>query len=111
MVLAFSDGFGTALGRGAGAIAAYTALGLVLLLIGFFAVDVTTPGRLTSIIKTGRNANATLLGAQTVIGHDSVIGSNVWLTQPVEPNTTVVLEKPRLRMRGGKQDEFQPEET
>jgi len=56
-------------------------------------------------------ANATLLGGQTVIGHDSVIGSNVWLTQPVESNTTVVLEKPRLRMRGGKQDEFQPEET
>ena len=45
-------------------------------------------------------ANATILGGQTVIGHDSVIGSSVWLTHSVDPHTTVVLEKPRLRMRG-----------
>ena len=54
-------------------------------------------------------ANATLLGGQTVIGHDSVIGSSVWLTSPVAPHTTVMLEKPKLNMRGGKHDEFQPE--
>lgn len=47
-------------------------------------------------------ANATLLGGQTVIGHDSVIGSSVWLTQSVAPHTTVMLEKPGLRMRGDK---------
>jgi serine O-acetyltransferase len=34
-----------------------------------------------------------------VIGHDSVIGSSVWLTHSVAPNTTVVLEKPKLKMR------------
>jgi serine O-acetyltransferase len=45
-------------------------------------------------------ANATILGGLTVIGHDSVIGSSVWLTHSVEPHTTVVLEKPKLRMRG-----------
>ena len=45
-------------------------------------------------------ANATVLGGKTVIGHDSVIGSSVWLTHSVEPHTTVVLEKPKLRMRG-----------
>jgi len=44
-------------------------------------------------------ANATVLGGQTVIGHDSVIGSSVWLTKSIEPHTTVVLEKPRLRIR------------
>lgn len=44
-------------------------------------------------------ANATVLGGQTTIGHDSVIGSNVWLTGSVEPRTTVSLEKPRLRIR------------
>ncbi len=44
-------------------------------------------------------ANATILGGRTVIGHDAVIGSNVWLTRSVEPNTTVVLEKPKLKMR------------
>jgi len=44
-------------------------------------------------------ANATILGGATVIGHDCVIGSNVWLTRSVQPHTTVVLEKPKLRMR------------
>ncbi len=45
-------------------------------------------------------ANATILGGITRIGDDSVIGSSVWLTRSVEPGTTVVLERPRLRMRG-----------
>ena len=45
-------------------------------------------------------ANATVLGGRTVIGHHSVIGSSVWLTQSLEPHTTVVLEKPRLKIRG-----------
>jgi serine O-acetyltransferase len=45
-------------------------------------------------------ANATVLGGATRIGHDSVIGSNVWLTRSVDPRTTVVLERPKLRIRG-----------
>ena len=45
-------------------------------------------------------ANATILGGATRIGHHSVIGSNVWLTRSIDPHTTVVLEKPKLRMRG-----------
>jgi serine O-acetyltransferase len=40
-------------------------------------------------------ANATVLGGGTRIGHDSVIG-----TRSVDPHTTVVLERPKLRMRG-----------
>jgi len=44
-------------------------------------------------------ANATVLGGDTVLGHDSVIGSSVWLTRSIKPNTTVVLEKPKLRIR------------
>lgn len=44
-------------------------------------------------------ANATILGGDTVVGHDAVIGSSVWLTHSVAPNTTVVLEKPKLKMR------------
>ncbi|GAB3342501.1 hypothetical protein GCM10027299_57360 [Larkinella ripae] len=34
-------------------------------------------------------ANATILGGRTVVGHDSVIGGNVWLTQSVEPYSLV----------------------
>jgi serine O-acetyltransferase len=45
-------------------------------------------------------ANATILGGETVVGHHAVIGSNVWLTQSVDPNTVVSLEKPSLRIRG-----------
>jgi uncharacterized membrane protein YjfL (UPF0719 family) len=78
MVLAFSEGFGTALGKGAGAIAAYTALGLILLIIGFFAVDVATPGRLTTIIRTGRNANATLLAVCGMAGVALVVAASIF---------------------------------
>ncbi len=44
-------------------------------------------------------ASATVLGGRTVVGHDSVIGSSVWLTHSVHPHTTVVMEKPELRIR------------
>ena len=44
-------------------------------------------------------ANATVLGGATIIGHDAVIGSSVWITRSVDPHTTVILEKPKLRMR------------
>lgn len=44
-------------------------------------------------------ANATILGGNTVVGHDSVIGSSVWLTYSVDPHTTVLLEKPKLKLR------------
>jgi len=44
-------------------------------------------------------ANATILGGATLIGHDAVIGSSVWITRSVEPHTTVMLEKPRLKIR------------
>jgi serine O-acetyltransferase len=46
-------------------------------------------------------ANATILGGATTIGARSVIGSNVWLTQSVAPDTVVVLEKPALRLKAG----------
>ena len=44
-------------------------------------------------------ANATILGGDTVIGKGAVIGSNVWITQSVAPQTVVTLEKPSLRFR------------
>ena len=44
-------------------------------------------------------ANATILGGDVVVGRDSVVGSNVWLTKSVEPRSTIVIEKPRLVVR------------
>ena len=49
-------------------------------------------------------ANATILGGRTTVGHHSVIGSSVWITRTVSPHTTVVLEKPELKVRGPKID-------
>jgi serine O-acetyltransferase len=54
-------------------------------------------------------ANATILGGRTVVGHHAVIGSSVWITASVAPHTTVVLEKPNLRVRSGMVDELRPE--
>ena len=53
-------------------------------------------------------ANATILGGRTVIGEGSVIGSSVWITSSVASNTTVVLEKPKLRVKEDA-DELSPE--
>lgn len=44
-------------------------------------------------------ASATILGGKTVVGHDSVVGSSVWLTESIDPFTTVTMEKPSLKMR------------
>jgi serine O-acetyltransferase len=51
-------------------------------------------------------ANATVLGGQTLIGHDSVIGSSVWLTRSVEPHSTVTMESPNLHIRGAQADDL-----
>jgi len=40
-------------------------------------------------------ANATVLGGKTIVGHDSVIGSSVWLTESTEPFTTVIMSHSR----------------
>ena len=54
-------------------------------------------------------ANATILGGKTIVGHDSVIGSSVWVTQSVAPHTTVTLERPKLRIRSEIPDDMLPE--
>jgi serine O-acetyltransferase len=43
-------------------------------------------------------SNATILGGNTVIGHDSVVGGNVWLTTSVPPFSTVY-HKSEISMR------------
>jgi serine O-acetyltransferase len=52
-------------------------------------------------------ANATVLGGETVVGRDSVIGSSVWLTSSVDPSTTVIMEKPKLRIRNTLASDFE----
>ena len=50
-------------------------------------------------------AGTTVLGGDTVIGRDSVIGGNVWLTESVPPESRVVAEAPRARVRRRGADE------
>lgn len=61
-LLALSDDFGSQLGKGIGAIALYAIVGLVLLLLGFYAIDWTTPGKLYDLVRTGR-PNAAIVTA------------------------------------------------
>ena len=51
-------------------------------------------------------SGATILGGETVIGARSVIGGNVWLTDSVPADTTVVIDKPRLIYKSKNQKEL-----
>lgn len=51
--LALEAGYWSSLGRGVGAILLYALVGLVLMLVGFFAVDLTTPGSLRGMVAQG----------------------------------------------------------
>ena len=44
-------------------------------------------------------ACSTILGGHTVIGHDTVVGGNVWLTESVPPYSTVY-HKPEIVIKG-----------
>lgn len=82
--------------------------------LGALSFDTDADGRLVRGMKRHPTlgdrvviyANATVLGGKTHIGHDSVIGSSVWLTHSVQPHTTVMLEKPRLKMRADHPEEL-----
>lgn len=54
------------LGRGVSALVLYALLGVLLLLLGYFVIDLTHPGSLTAVIKKERNPNASLLAATGV---------------------------------------------
>jgi serine O-acetyltransferase len=41
-------------------------------------------------------SGATVLGGDTLIGARSVVGGSVWLTESIPPDTTVMMEMPRL---------------
>jgi uncharacterized membrane protein YjfL (UPF0719 family) len=76
--LALEKGFGEALARGAGAILAYAALGVLLLVAGYYAIDLATPGRLTTIIRAERNPNATLLASSGVFAVALIVAASIW---------------------------------
>ena len=54
VVALHSDNYWTGLGAGAAAIVLYSIVGLVLMLIGFYAIDLTTPGPLRKMVRAGK---------------------------------------------------------
>ncbi|WP_433363110.1 DUF350 domain-containing protein [Streptosporangium sp. CA-115845] len=66
------------LGRGALAIAAYAALGVILLIIGFYVIDMAIPGKLSRLIKEERNPNATLLACSGLAAVGLIVAASIW---------------------------------
>src|SRR5436309_967827 len=59
-------GYWNVLGRGAGAIVLYSIVGLVLMVMGFYAIDLTTPGPLRKMVDAGK-PNAIIVSAAGMI--------------------------------------------
>ena len=70
--------------------------------LGGLSFDKDTNGALVKGLKRHPNiednvviyANATILGGDTTIGHDSEIGGNVWIKESVPPNSRVYNKPP-----------------
>jgi len=65
-VVALAPAYWDALGRGVGAIALYAVVGLVLMLISFYALDLATPGPLRKELDQGK-PNAVIVAAAGMI--------------------------------------------
>ncbi|MCH7231940.1 DUF350 domain-containing protein [Glycomyces sp. L485] len=72
----FED-FGNAV---AGALA-YSAVGITLMVLGFFIVDWLTPGRLGELIWSQRNRNAALLLASNTLGVGLIVVGAIWASE------------------------------
>ncbi|HKS48130.1 MAG TPA: DUF350 domain-containing protein [Amycolatopsis sp.] len=64
--IALSDTFGHDLLRGVGAILLYGIVGLLLMFIGFYAIDWTTPGKLSKLVHAGL-PNAVIITASALL--------------------------------------------
>ena len=75
--LALQAGFGGTLLRGVGAIAAYAVLGTVLMVVGFVALDLTTPGKLTVFVREGR-PNAVVVTAAGLVSMAFIVVTAIY---------------------------------
>ncbi|WP_067180256.1 DUF350 domain-containing protein [Microtetraspora niveoalba] len=78
MVSNQSTPFAEVLGNGALAIGAYAVLGVLLLVAGFYAVDLATPGRLSRLIREERNPNAAALAASGLVAVGLIVAASIW---------------------------------
>ena len=65
-VVALAPAYWDALGRGVGAIALYAVVGLALILVGFYGIDLATPGPLRKELDQGK-PNAVIVAAAGMV--------------------------------------------
>ncbi|WP_116049121.1 DUF350 domain-containing protein [Amycolatopsis palatopharyngis] len=70
--LALSENFGTDLVNGIGAILLYGVIGLLMMLVGFYAIDWTTPGKLSELVRRGL-PNAVIVTASGLLSMAFII--------------------------------------
>ena len=70
--LALAENFGSDLVRGIGAILLYGVVGLLLMLVGFYAIDWTTPGKLSKLVHRGL-PNAVIVTASGLLSMAFII--------------------------------------
>ncbi len=77
MLVALPDTFGTDLVRGIGAIALYAIVGLLLMLAGFYAIDFTTPGKLSELVRRGL-PNAVIITSSGMVSMAFIVVIAIW---------------------------------
>jgi uncharacterized membrane protein YjfL (UPF0719 family) len=68
-----------AIGEGIGAIVLYAIVGVLLVLVGFYAVDLTTPGKLNELVKAGA-PNAVAVTAAGMVSMAFIIVTAIWVS-------------------------------
>jgi hypothetical protein len=74
---AIGPGFFPVIGRGTGAILLYAVLGVLLMLVGFWAVDITTPGKLNRLVRLGL-PNAVLVTAAGMVSMAFIVVTAIY---------------------------------
>ena len=74
---AIGPAFFPIIGRGIGAILLYAVVGVLLMLLGFWAVDLTTPGKLNQLVRAGL-PGAVLVTAAGMVSMAFIVVTAIW---------------------------------
>ena len=76
-VMALDADYWNGVGHGIAAMWLYAAVGLVLMIIGFFAIDLTTPGHLRNLVKQGK-PNAIVVSAAGIVSMAFIVVLSIY---------------------------------
>ncbi|MDQ1682615.1 MAG: hypothetical protein QOH99_1156 [Frankiaceae bacterium] len=57
---------------------AYAAVGLVILAVGYYVLDVLTPGRLSSVIWEDRSTSAAIVASSGIVSLGGIVFTSIW---------------------------------